>query len=122
MDETALLFKQTPRFTYHLNSKNLVRGTSMKKDHLTVILCTNALGTHKITLVLIGKTKNPRCFSEKIVPVHYFSSLTGWINSDLYEKWFNEVFLPEIQLRTLNKVLLILDNYLVHKVIECQQF
>lgn len=121
MDETALLFKQTPRFTYHFNSKNLVRGTSMKKDHLTVILCTNALGTHKIPLVLIGKTKNPRCFSEKIVPVHYFSSLTGWINYDLYEKWFNEVFLPEIQLRTSNKVLLILNNYSVHKVIECQQ-
>ena len=121
MDEAAFLYRQTPRFTYCFDTEPTPRGTSIKKDHLTLIFCSNATGTHKIPLTVIGKSKKPRSFKNSTVPLHYMSSSSGWINSKLYTQWFDQIFLPEIESRTDKPILLIMDNYSVHKMIESRQ-
>ena len=65
-DETGLYFKLLPSATYTSKSENRknVRGTKAQKakERVTLITCTNATGTHKIPLAMIGKPANPRCF------------------------------------------------------------
>ena len=49
-------------------------GTKNAKDRVTINACTNASGTIKLPLLLIGKAKNLRCFrkiNKEALPVAY---------------------------------------------------
>ena len=61
MDETALLYRTIPNRTYLLEGDESERETKMMKakDHLTTILAVNAVGTCKVTPVVIGSRKKP---------------------------------------------------------------
>ena len=48
-----------------------------------LITCTNATGTHKIPLAMIGKAmigkaENPRCFRTKQCPLPYKAQKNAW--------------------------------------------
>ncbi len=69
-DETGLYFKLIPHSTYTApnEERRQVRGTKSQKekDRVTLITCTNATGTHKIPLAMIGKAKVAVClFTDK---------------------------------------------------------
>ena len=114
MDETGLNFRLLPRQTYvHRTEKN-VRGTkSMKsKDQVTLYIATNATGSRKVPLSMIGSLKNPRCFGRrqerrKFV---YFDQNKAWSDTRTFTRWFYELFLPHVRSKTKDKVLLIMDN------------
>ncbi len=76
-DETGLYFRLIPSATYTApnEQRRRVRGTKAKKakDRVTLITCTNATGTHKIPLAMIGKAANPRCFRSCQSPLPYNS-------------------------------------------------
>ena len=40
----------------------LCHGGKNSKERLTVLLCYNADGSEKLTSIVIGKFKKPRCF------------------------------------------------------------
>ena len=121
MDETALFYKTTPNKTYLVpegDKRQIGKGTKQMKakDRLTTILCVNATGTCKITPVIIGSAKNPRCFS-RYPPVHalpYFQQKSAWSDSVLHKRWWNEVFLPGIREWTKQPVALLLDGFSSH--------
>ena len=121
MDETALFYKTTPNKTYLVpegDKRQIGKGTKQMKakDRLTTILCVNATGTCKITPVIIGSAKNPRCFS-RYPPVHalpYFQQKSAWSDSVLHKRWWNEVFLPGIREWTKQPVALLLDGFSGH--------
>ncbi|KAL5497334.1 hypothetical protein EMCRGX_G013794 [Ephydatia muelleri] len=121
MDETALFYKTTPNKTYLVpegDKRQIEKGTKQMKakDRLTTILCVNATGTCKITPVIIGSAKNPRCFS-RYPPVHalpYFQQKSAWSDSVLHKRWWNEVFLPGIREWTKQPVALLLDGFSGH--------
>ena len=49
-------------------------GMKKQKDRVTLMACSNATGNHKLPLVLIGKSANPRCFkkiNKDALPVKY---------------------------------------------------
>ena len=60
-DETGLLWKCLLQRTLVSCLEKSAPGFKKAKDHLTVLGCTNATGTHKLKPV-IGKSLKPRCF------------------------------------------------------------
>ena len=87
-----------------------VRGKKKIKDHVSLVVCANATGSHKISCALIGKAKSPACIKNRVWPVPYFSQNKAWMDKETCWKWFHEVFAPEVRRRTGRRVLLIMDN------------
>ena len=112
------LFRLLPNATYTAPNevRKRTRGTKAQKakDRVTLITCTNATGTHKIPLVMIGKAENPRCFRAKPCPLPYKAQKNAWNDYRLTKWWFHDVFLPEVKKRTSSKVALIADNFGSH--------
>ncbi len=79
-------------------------------DRISAYVCTNADGSEKLPLAIIGTAKIPRCFRLGRPPVPYFSNKTAWSTSQTFQKWFNYVFLPQIRSRTSKKVAFLVDN------------
>ena len=114
MDETGLFFKLFPKRTYVLpgeNRKNLRGSKDMKaKSRVSVYVCSDATGLHKVPLAIICTAQNPRCFRKGPPGVPYFSQRNAWSDSVTYGLWFGEVFLPFVHQHNSKKVGLIMDN------------
>ena len=114
MDETGLNFHLLPRQTYVHRSENNVRGTkSMKsKDRVTLYIATNATGSQKVPLSMIGGSKNPRCFGRRQEKrkFMYFDQNKAWSDTCTFTRWFYKVFLLHVSSEMKDKVLLIMDN------------
>ena len=114
VDETSLFFKLFPEKTYisqHENRKT-VRGTkNMKaKDRITAYVCTNASGTLKLPMAVIGYAQKPRCFKLKPPCLPYFSQKNAWSDTKTFKQWYYSVFLPFVRRQTSDKVVLLMDN------------
>jgi len=68
-DETGLFHKCTPDKSMAFKSESC-QGGKRSKDRVTVIIGSNMNGSEKLPLLLIGKSKNPRCFRN--VNLHNF--------------------------------------------------
>jgi len=85
---------------------------------VTINACANASKTIKLLLLLIGKSKNPRCFKHingDNLPVIYCNQS----NAVIFTEWFQEKFVPTVQkqLREMDvepRAVLVLGNCLVH--------
>ena len=103
-NETVLYFKLIPHSTYTARNeeRRQVRGAKAQKakDRVTLITCTNATGTHKIPLAMIGKVANPWCFRVRQSPIPYNNQSNAWNVSKLTMWWFRYVFLPQIRKQT----------------------
>src|SRR4051794_33766410 len=86
------------------------REVKRKQNRVSLVVCANATGTHKITCTLIGKPKSPACIKNREWPLKYLSQGKAWMDIDTCWKWFNDVFYPEVKKRTGRRVLLLLDN------------
>lgn len=68
-----------------LAAKNeLVLGTKLAKDRLTIATCSNASGNSKMPLFVIGKSKNPRAFkniNRATLPVNYRNQSSARMDS-----------------------------------------
>ena len=100
MDETGLFYKAIPSRTYLISGESKVsaRGTKQMKakDRITVIVCTNASRTCKISPAVIGKAKKPRCFQSNPPQLPYYSQACAWNDSVVFNKWWNEIFKKKI--------------------------
>lgn len=107
-DETGLFFRMRPDKTLVLPGDDC-KGGKLPKDRLTVLPCANMNGTEKLPLVVIGKSKNPRCFKKvKHVPVDYQANRRAWMTQDLFRDWLHRLDRKmAIQGRRIS---LILDN------------
>lgn len=117
IDETGLNYKMLPNKTL-ASSNDSVAGTKLIKDRLTIAPCSNADGTHKLPLFVIGKSKKPRAFKNinlSSLPVYYRSQKSAWMDSNLFKSWFIDEFVPSVEkyLKQKNlpvRALLLLDN------------
>ncbi|GBN03992.1 Jerky -like [Araneus ventricosus] len=97
-------------------------GYKKSKDRVSLLVCVNASGTDKLPLLLIGKSKKPRSFKNIIVnslPVKYRNQKSAWMNSEIFEKWFHDGFVPHVKqhLAHLNlppKAVLLIGNAPCH--------
>jgi hypothetical protein len=102
MDETSLFFRLLPKYNLLMPYEDILttRGKKKSKDWVSLIVCANVVGTHKIPCALIGKPKAPACIRDRKWPVPYFSQVKAWMDVETCWKWFNEVFFPEVKKRT----------------------
>jgi hypothetical protein len=121
MDETGLYYRCLPNksFLIPVENKRDSRGKKSMKDknRVTAFICTNITGT-KVPLAYIGKSKTPRCFKKNKVPMRYFNQKNGWCDGVVAKKWFDDVFAPFVRNFTDKPVLLIMDNFGAHEIID----
>lgn len=112
-DETGLFFRALPNKTYALRGEKCAGGKA-SKDRLTILFCTNMIGNKEKPLV-IGKSKNPRCFKNSHVeklPIEWYYNKKSWMTREIMTDWLNK-FDRKMQ-RENRKVLLFLDNAASH--------
>ena len=80
------------------------------KERVSLAVCANTTGTHKIPCTLIGKPKFPACIKNWKWHVKYISRNKAWMDVSTCWKWFEEVFYPEVRKRTGRPVCLLMDN------------
>jgi hypothetical protein len=86
-DETGLFFRCLPDKTLTFKHEKC-HGGKHSKERVTLLLATNMDGSEKFKLLLIGKSKNPRCFrGTKWLPVDSESNSKAWMTGALFEKW-----------------------------------
>ena len=95
MDETGLFYRAIPNRRYLCEGDARQTGRGSKaikaKERLTVILCVNATGSCKMTPVVIGSAKQPRCFKKTPSCLPYYFQPNAWNDTANYNKWWNEV-------------------------------
>jgi len=65
LDETGLLYRCLPSRSYEpRRDRRHARGTRAMRhmDRVTLVLCSNATGTHKLPVAMIGEPVSPLCF------------------------------------------------------------
>ncbi|GBN02486.1 Tigger transposable element-derived protein 4 [Araneus ventricosus] len=90
-DETALFFQCLPQKTLTFKKKKCFGG-KQSKVKLTVILGANMTGHQKLKPLVIGRSKNPRCFKgAKSLEVDYDFNKISWMTSEIWEKWVQKL-------------------------------
>lgn len=129
MDETGLNFKRLPQKTFSVGHASSAPGFKLNKERVTVALCSNASGSHKLPLLVIGKSQKPRAFKNINVlslPVCYRAQKAAWMDSNIFTDWFINEFVPQVkkylkERKLPEKAILILDNSATHPVdVECE--
>ncbi|XP_076167107.1 cytochrome P450 302a1, mitochondrial isoform X3 [Ptiloglossa arizonensis] len=128
MDETGLLWKVLPLRTLFHDSERKVCENKIKNDRITVGVCANATGTHKLPPLLIYKFEKPRALKhcQSTLPVVFKTQGKAWMNPDVFADWLENHFKPAVRKQQVEsgnrgKVLLLLDNCAAHKVPSEQQ-
>lgn len=116
----ALFYRLPPNKT--LSNKKQVNGVKNSKERISVGVASNASGTDKCKLVVIGKPKKPRCFGnwnpQRVV--HYFNNTKAWMTREIFTIWL-ERFNHQMHLEK-RRVLLLLDNASGHGCINEEKY
>lgn len=123
-DETGLNWRQLPTKSYVTHEEKSAPGRKVKKERLTLMPCMNASGSHKLKLLVVGKSKNPRSFKnfkKENMPVVYKNQNRAWVSREIFKEWYKENFVPPVkEFLKRNKIpikaLLLLDNAPGHPI------
>lgn len=96
-DESGLFWKLLPDKTLVRSKETSAPGHKISKERITFLACTNAAGNHRVKLMVIGKSSNPRSFKNFTdMPVVYKGNKSAWMTMALFEEWFHRTFVPEV--------------------------
>nr|XP_012152158.1 PREDICTED: jerky protein homolog-like [Megachile rotundata] len=124
MDETGLLWKTLPSKSLISNEEGPLTGKKIRKDRISIGLCANGNGTHKLPLIFINKYKNPRALRNcNELPVIYRSQKQAWMTGDIFREWYEKCFKTSVRQYHLEqgisgKVILCVDNCSSHRGIQ----
>uniref|UniRef100_A0A3P8SAK2 HTH CENPB-type domain-containing protein n=1 Tax=Amphiprion percula TaxID=161767 RepID=A0A3P8SAK2_AMPPE len=118
VDETGLFWKRMPARTYIAKEEETASGYKASKERLTLLLGANAAGDFKLKPLLVYLTENPRALKgiwKGQLPIIWRSNKKAWVTLEIFEDWFTNHFVPEVErycaLTGLPfKVLLLLDT------------
>ncbi|XP_048215184.1 jerky protein homolog [Perognathus longimembris pacificus] len=99
-----------------------VPGPRQGKDRLTLLLCANATGSHRIEPLAVGRGGGPRAArGVQHLPGAYRAQGNAWVDKEIFSDWFHHVFAPAVRerFRTVglpagSKALLLLDASRAH--------
>ena len=116
VDEAGLFWLLTPDTTL---ATRTLHGKKKKKDRITIVPCSNATGSDKLELWVIGKAKSPRCFGWKgsrlqHIPVHYRNNKTAWMTGAIFKEWLNTFQAHVLRQDPNRRVLLLIDGFSAH--------
>jgi len=83
-DETGLFYRLLPSKTYVHREERAAPGLKVSKERVTIMPCSNASGTHKLPLLLIGKSNKPRIFKIASLPLSYRNQSKAWMTGALF--------------------------------------
>ncbi|XP_060860796.1 tigger transposable element-derived protein 4-like [Metopolophium dirhodum] len=111
-DEFGLFFKLMPDKSFVFKNETC-HGGKLSKERLTVLVCTNSTGTHKLKLVVIGKSRSPRCFKNvRTFPCEYLAQSRAWMTGILFINWIQQ--LDAFFGKQKRKIILFVDNCPAH--------
>ena len=121
-DETGLYYRLLPDKTLAASFEKSADSRKKSKDRVTINACSNATGSIKLPLHLIGKAKKPRCFKGlkmDLFPVKYSGQKNAWMDTGLFYDWFHNDFIPYVReklaaLGLEGRAVLVLDNCSAH--------
>ncbi|XP_044014037.1 tigger transposable element-derived protein 1-like [Aphidius gifuensis] len=95
-DETSVNYRQMPRRSLAAKEEVGTSGFKIQKERITAMACSNASGTIKLPLVVIGKYAKPRAIKDHLnnLPVSYKSQKSAWMTTDIFSSWFYDEFVP----------------------------
>ena len=85
-DETGLNWRQLPTKTFVTRDEKRVSGRKLLKERITLMVCSNGAGSHKLKLLVVGKSKNPRAFKNTIIvnlPVVCMNQSRAWVTREI---------------------------------------
>lgn len=123
-DEYGLNYQLLPNHTYFLEEeekKKEMKGskTMHSKERISVGGCCNAAGDIKMKNLLIGKSQHPRAFPKNLsrLPVLYKNQINSTMDTEIFNIWFNEIFVKEINEKLSGEnVVLLYDHHGTHVV------
>lgn len=80
------------------------------KDRVTGYVCTNGDGLQKLSMDMIGKSKNSRWFRLGPPAVPFFSRKNAYSDTVTFKRWCYDVFLPYVRNNTSRNVILFMNN------------
>ncbi|XP_044860229.1 tigger transposable element-derived protein 3-like [Mauremys mutica] len=82
-DETGLLYRGYP------GRDPPLLGSKKAKDRVSVLCCANHAGTEKRRLLVVGKSRRPRCLPKDLraLPVAYANSANAWVTAHIFQQW-----------------------------------
>lgn len=111
-DETGIYYRAMPEGTLAQKSES-VSGSKKAKDRITALVCTNMSGTDKRKLLVLGKSKSPRCFrGSPPLSVVYDGNANAWMTSEIFRNWL--IAFEKDMKRQGRKVIVIADNCAAH--------
>ncbi|KAF7684248.1 Tigger transposable element-derived protein 6, partial [Cucumispora dikerogammari] len=113
-DEMGLYFELLPNKSICLAGDT---GKFHKDSKLSamLLLCVNYTGQTKLTPLVVGKSRNPRCFKGvKSLLIVYHSNSSSWMTSKIFNNWLS--LLNTDQLKKKQKIALLIDNAPCHNV------
>ena len=90
-----------------------MEGGEGNQERITIALCTNADGTDKVPLLVIGNATSPRCFrdvNQGSMGCLYLANRKAWVTQGVFKKWL----LAFDQQMEGRHVVLLLDNCSAH--------
>lgn len=115
-DETCLYWRSLPRKTLASRNESAAAGGKDSKDRETIMFCANASGNSRISLLMIGKSQKPRCFTNvTCLPFIYKAQKSAWMDHPLFMDLYCNHCIPIVESkhegsRKKRKVILLLNN------------
>ncbi|XP_045101464.1 tigger transposable element-derived protein 7-like [Portunus trituberculatus] len=124
-DETGLYYRSIPENTLASEKEKSVPGRKLCKARVSLLCGANALGSHRLKPLVVGKEKQPRCLRGMMdsLSVHYDHSVKAWFNVKVFKNWIFKHAVPEIvrfQMEVMKvsreqvRALILLDNAPAH--------
>ena len=111
-DKKGFYFRAVPDGTLSFSTDRL-SGRKKAKERVTVLVCANMDGSDKRPLLVIGKSKMPRCFRNIArLLTFYMSSTNVCMTSMLFSKWLLD--LNHNMVKENRYIALIVDNCSAH--------
>ncbi len=112
LDELGLFFLLISSKTYKVKG-NKCRNEKKSKERITILLGANMDGSEKLKPLVIGKSKNLRCFKGvKSFPVTYKANRKAWMSSDFFQEYMSN--LNKRMVKENRKILVIIHNCPCH--------
>ncbi|XP_043591715.1 jerky protein homolog-like [Bombus pyrosoma] len=114
---TEILWKAVPEKTSIFDRAKWTGDQDMCEDHVTILLCTNATGCHKLPVLIIGSIAEPQGSSilNDGISTTYKVKANAWLDNIIFNQWFEEYFLKSVKERQekngrRQETVLLLDN------------
>lgn len=88
MDETGLFWRSLPQKTLATSDEKKPSGVKEDKQRITVLVCSNATGTHKCMLLVVGKSVNPHPLKN--------GNKKAWVTREMIIECFKNNFVAEV--------------------------